>query len=86
MVPELSPKKDRITEETSVALVRIANDHKNSFSARAPSATCRRTNLSEARILSDREAISAIPSVATAVMLHVVGLSIPPFNGLSTAA
>jgi len=75
-LPELIRlKKTGVSEETIVALVRIAHDHQHSFSATDSVSNLAGANFSEARILQIAQTDKLDSIGGDAVMLHVVGLS-----------
>src|SRR5579859_1719131 len=82
-LPELIRlKKAGVSEETIVALVRIAHDHQHSFSATDSVSNLAGANFSEARILQIAQTDKLDSIGGDAVMLHVVGLSDPTVEWL----
>src|SRR5258708_17742170 len=78
-VPELIRlKKAGITEETIVALVRIAHDHQHSFSATDPVSNLAGANFSEARILQIAQTDNLDSTASAPLILHAAAPSTPP--------
>jgi hypothetical protein len=82
-LPELIRLKSAgISEDTIVALVRIAHEHQHSFSATDSVRNLAGANFSEPRILQIAQTDKLDSIGGDAVMLHVVGLSDPTVQWL----
>jgi len=82
-LPELIRLKQAgLTEQTIVALVRIAHEHQHSFSATDAVRNLAGANFSEPRILQIAQTDKLDSIGGDAVMLHVVGLSDPTVQWL----